>query len=116
MCSWPCLPGQFVDLAKGELTVVDNPIAIARNFTTKCNAQPQKPMQEQQPCVPQETVAEEKMEWFSDHVPLLLDIASQIVNTTVRIYQIHLDKGSKAVELDNNELRDWIEALFEQLS
>ena len=116
MCSWPCLPGQFVDLAKGELTVVDNPILNARKLTPKCNTQPQKPMQEQQPCVPQETVAEENMEWVFDRGPLLLDIASQIVNTIVRIYQTHFDKESKAAELDNNELRDWIEALFEQLS
>ena len=62
MCSWPCLPGQFVDLAKGELTVVDNPIAIAREFTTKCNTRPRNPMQEQQLCALQETIAGEKME------------------------------------------------------
>ena len=34
----------------------------------------------------------------------------------MRIYQIHFDKESEADGLDNNELRDRIEVLFEQLS
>ena len=73
-------------------------------------------MQERQLCAQQGIIAEEKMEQFSGHVPLSLDIAPQIVNATVRIYQSYFDKESEADELDNNGLRDWIEALCEQLS